>query len=391
MLPGSASATYSIVAVDTATGIIGSAGASCIAGSQIISDVIEGIGAVHTQAYYLPGNQDNAHDRMVEGLTPDSIVTWLEFNDVEGMPEFRQYGVVTPIGPGASAGFTGYATNNWKGHLTGPGYSIQGNILLSAEIIESMETAYLTTEGEMEDRLMAALEAANVPGADTRCMSCNKPSISAFVKVVHPGDDGTPYLYKVVNSTPCSINPMDGLWEQFNAWKEAKVGDADLSTIEVTPQIYFLASLSYSAEITVTPLNSSGDPPTDGADVTITNTGGGQISAVSDNGDGTFSATLTPPTIAGPDTIIATVIAGGQEVELNEKPVLHYFQCGDANGDDEINVGDAVYLINYVFKGGPAPPLLEAGDANCEGGVNIGDAVALISYIFKGGPPPCCP
>lgn len=67
------------------------------------------------------------------------------------------------------------------------------------------------------------------------------------------------------------------------------------------------------------------------------------------------------------------------------------FLRGDANGDSEVNVGDAVYIINYVFKGGPAPDPLEAGDANCDGGCDVGDAVYLINYVFKGGPEPCCP
>ena len=68
--------------------------------------------------------------------------------------------------------------------------------------------------------------------------------------------------------------------------------------------------------------------------------------------------------------------------------------CGDANGDDQINLADAVYLINYVFKGGPAPEPLCVGDANGDGAVNLADAVYLINYIFKGGLPPvedCCP
>jgi len=67
------------------------------------------------------------------------------------------------------------------------------------------------------------------------------------------------------------------------------------------------------------------------------------------------------------------------------------YACGDANGDGETNVADAVYMINYVFKGGPAPDPVEAGDANCDGDSNIGDAVYIINYVFKGGPAPCCP
>jgi hypothetical protein len=68
--------------------------------------------------------------------------------------------------------------------------------------------------------------------------------------------------------------------------------------------------------------------------------------------------------------------------------------CGDANGDGAVNVGDAVYLIAYVFKGGPAPDPVCAGDANGDGDTNVGDAVYLIAYVFKGGPAPvepCCP
>lgn len=68
-----------------------------------------------------------------------------------------------------------------------------------------------------------------------------------------------------------------------------------------------------------------------------------------------------------------------------------YFVCGDANGDGQVNVGDAVRLINYVFSGGAAPEPLESGDANCDGNADVGDAVYLIAYVFKGGPAPCCP
>jgi len=65
--------------------------------------------------------------------------------------------------------------------------------------------------------------------------------------------------------------------------------------------------------------------------------------------------------------------------------------CGDANGDGKINVGDAIFIISYVFRGGPAPNPLEAGDANCDGQTNVGDAVYIITYVFRDGPAPCCP
>jgi hypothetical protein len=66
--------------------------------------------------------------------------------------------------------------------------------------------------------------------------------------------------------------------------------------------------------------------------------------------------------------------------------------CGDVNGDDIIDISDAVNLIEYIFSGGVAPRPICAGDANGDGYVDISDAVYLISYIFSGGPPPgeCC-
>ena len=79
--------TFSIVAIDTITGEIGSAGASCIdetaitGGAIIISDVLPGRGAIHTQSYWNATNQQNAHNRMVEGMSPQEIIDWLVDND----------------------------------------------------------------------------------------------------------------------------------------------------------------------------------------------------------------------------------------------------------------------------------------------------------------------
>jgi spore coat protein CotF len=61
---------------------------------------------------------------------------------------------------------------------------------------------------------------------------------------------------------------------------------------------------------------------------------------------------------------------------------------GDANGDGKCSLADVVYLINYLFKGGPAPNPRQAGDANRDKKVTVGDCVYLINYLFKSGPPP---
>jgi hypothetical protein len=64
-------------------------------------------------------------------------------------------------------------------------------------------------------------------------------------------------------------------------------------------------------------------------------------------------------------------------------------RTGDVNQDCRVNIGDAVYLLNYIFHYGTAPIPLETGDANCDGSVNIGDAVYLLNFIFLEGPSPC--
>lgn len=63
---------------------------------------------------------------------------------------------------------------------------------------------------------------------------------------------------------------------------------------------------------------------------------------------------------------------------------------GDANGDGKITVGDAIYIVNSIFRDGPAPTpyAVYSGDPNGDCKVNVGDAVYIVSYIFRSGPAP---
>ncbi len=97
---------------------------------------------------------------------------------------------------------------------------------------------------------------------------------------------------------------------------------------------------------------------------------------------------------------ITTVIDETNNVICGETTTLSPFIvtrpgyiCGDADGTAIVTISDAVYLISYIFAGGPAPNPMLSGDSDCSGTVNISDAVYLINYIFAGGPAPCaaCP
>lgn len=70
---------------------------------------------------------------------------------------------------------------------------------------------------------------------------------------------------------------------------------------------------------------------------------------------------------------------------------VSYPDTGDCNADCVADIGDVVYLLNYLFRNGPAPSPVGIGDANCDGSVDIGDLVFLVSYLYTGGPAPGCP
>jgi len=222
--------TFSIVAVDSTTGEIGSAGATCgdsiiwpgTPGAFLISDVLPGVGAIHSQAWYLATNQNNARFRMQQGDNPEEIINWLINNDIQGNPSMRQYGIIDfNNGNPRSAGYTGSNCDNYKNHVLGPNYAIQGNILLGQEILDSMEYYFNNTNGCIADRIMAAMQGANVIGADTRCMSEGTSSLSSFIRVAQPSDNYNDlYLDINIAGTASGIEPIDELQIKYNQWKQ---------------------------------------------------------------------------------------------------------------------------------------------------------------------------
>ena len=232
--------TFSIVAVDPETGEVGSAGGSCIAGSIIISDIHITQGVIHTQSYYHPTNQNNASNYMDQGYSPQEIIGYLVENDVANNPGVRQYGVVDLENNGRSASFTGGACSDWKGHLNGDTYAIQGNILLGPQILDQIEENFLNTNGPLSHKLMAALQGAKIPGADTRCLNEGISTLSSFIRVAKPDDTSNNYFLDLnVNSvipyyteTGLWLEPIDSLQTMYDNWLETQISGAlgDINT-----------------------------------------------------------------------------------------------------------------------------------------------------------------
>jgi len=85
--------------------------------------------------------------------------------------------------------------------------------------------------------------------------------------------------------------------------------------------------------------------------------------------------------IVSKDTVI-NVIFGASTADIR----------GDVNNNGSTTSSDIIYLVNYVFKGGPPPlPVVSEGDVNCSATITSSDVIFLVNYVFKGGPTPVCP
>ena len=157
--------TFSIVARDSATGELGIGVASRFFGVGVVVPWARAeVGAVATQSYANTTFGWRGLALLEIGATPEEIVEILVRDDDD--PERRQFGIVAA--DGKSATYTGEKCLAWAGGRNGLGYTVQGNILVSEEVVTAMEKTFLESKGTLAERLYAALLAGEEKGGDSR-------------------------------------------------------------------------------------------------------------------------------------------------------------------------------------------------------------------------------
>lgn len=157
--------TFSIAAYDPQENAWGVAVASkFLAVGSLVPWASAGMGAVATQSYANTSYGPQALSLMASGFSAQEALDHLIAAD-EGR-QLRQVGLVDA--KGGSAAFTGESCYEWAGHICGPCFTCQGNILVSADTLKAMAEKFTHAKGELADRLVAALAAGDAAGGDSR-------------------------------------------------------------------------------------------------------------------------------------------------------------------------------------------------------------------------------
>jgi hypothetical protein len=261
-LPATASATWSVIAVDRSTGRVVIASATCVdrddqflMGVQAVLVPGKGVAACQAGVDNTHQNQMLVFRELEKGTEPKAIIEQLSAD-----PAFqtRQFGIVDLQGRSAGhSGLTnGYVSQDIHGQVPGTEifYSIQGNILRPGTVVPNAVQAFLAAKGAITDRVMAAMEAADGSGGDSRC-TCppwptdgSKPAIPCAEKTAHvayilmaekgdtSGDshnNGKYTMYLTV-SQPApdhgpnviregeNLNPVKTLRMRYDAWRKTQ-------------------------------------------------------------------------------------------------------------------------------------------------------------------------
>ncbi len=194
-----AMATFSIVAIDPATGDLGIAVASrYFAVGSVVPWAEASVGAIATQANVNVGYGPRGLELLKQGLTAQQVMDRLFAEDTFPGKGGRQIAIVDSKGNVAVV--TGDEAQDWKGHRKGATWSAQGNILVGPHVVEAMGKAFENTKDDLAEKLYAALKAGDEAGGDSRGRQ------SASILVVRKGGgrntNNDRYVYINVDDHP---------------------------------------------------------------------------------------------------------------------------------------------------------------------------------------------
>lgn len=258
-VPSTAFATWSIIAVDMSTGRVVIASATCVdrddeflKGVQAVVVPGKGVAACQASVDGTHANQMLVFQELQKGTDPKRIIEMLS---VDPAFQARQFGILDLQGRTAGhSGLTnGYVSQDLQGRVPGTQiyYSIQGNILRAGKVVPNAVKAFLDNKGAITDRVMAAMDAADAAGGDSRC-TCVQPATSsaipcegrtatvAYILMAEPKDtngdshnNGKYAMYITVsqpgeNKGPNAIkagenlNPVKTLRMRYDAWRKTQ-------------------------------------------------------------------------------------------------------------------------------------------------------------------------
>lgn len=259
-LPGSAFATWSVIALDKSTGRVVIASATCVdrddqflMGVQAVVVPGKGVAACQAGVDGTHKNQMLVFGELQKGTDPKRIIDLLSQD-----PAFqsRQFAILDLQGraAGHSGLSNGYVSQDVHGQVPGTEifYSVQGNILRAGQVVPNGVQAFLTTTGAITDRVMAAMEAADGSGGDSRCVcppwptDGSKPAIAcdgrtshvAYILMAEPADtngdshnNGKYAMYITVSQPGAdrgpnairsgeNLNPVKTLRVRYDDWRK---------------------------------------------------------------------------------------------------------------------------------------------------------------------------
>jgi uncharacterized Ntn-hydrolase superfamily protein len=213
-------ATFSILGYDPETGEVGGAVQSRVFSLNGVLWGEAGVGVVATQAIVDVSYGPKALALLRAGMTPEAVIKAVWDSDPDPVPEQwtkhgRQFAVVDATG--RTAVFTGPKASTWAGHRQGKHATAQGNILAGEPVVAEMVRAFESTTGHLSVRMMAALDAGQAAGGDTRGMQ------AAAMLIVKKGEgvwlNNDEVLRFQVDDNP---EPLKELRRLVDAWNERR-------------------------------------------------------------------------------------------------------------------------------------------------------------------------